>query len=281
MHHAKLAAAALALLLYLSLRRVPATTALALGADTADAAGRKVIKGHVISQNQARWTRTAANLRDHGIAPVRVRPVPLTSAVIQLNSAFVENPAWRGKHEKFLSLKLSHRKAVLAVAHDDDLAPGDWGLIFEDDVAFHASLSLQDFQSLLQLGLNASADAGFAYLGLCEPRCSPPDGEVPSPLLQRCAGACSHAYAVTKRRAMWFYDEVESVYVTARPNARTNFHFLHWDQQKPVYFEERAKGGVPLPFLIGAGLHQEGTDAHHLGAVFQDRAVFPTLNGVL
>jgi hypothetical protein len=269
---AKLAAAALALLSLL-----PAVT-LALGADTctADAAGRNTIKGHVISHNQARWTRAAANLRDHGISPIRVEPVPLTSAVIRLNSVFVDNPAWRGKHEKFLSLKLSHRKAVLAVAHDDDLEPGDWGLIFEDDVAFHASLSLQDFQSLLQLGLNASADAGFAYLGLCGPRCSPRDGEVPSPLLQRCSGACSHAYAVTKSRAMWFYDEVESVYVTARRNARTTFDFLHWDQQKPVYFEERAKAGAPLPFLIGAGLHQEGAVAGHIGAVYQDRATLPT-----
>jgi len=75
---------------------------------------------------------------------------------------------------------------------------------------------------------------------------------------------------------MWLYDEVESVYVTARPDARTNFDFLFWDQQKPVYFEERAKAGVPLPFLIGAGMHQEGSVAGHLGAFYQDRATFRT-----
>jgi hypothetical protein len=65
---------------------------------------------------------------------------------------------------------------MVAVAADADLESDSWGLIFEDDVAFHDALPPPQFHALLQEAFNASAsssDLGFLFLGLCNPRCAP------------------------------------------------------------------------------------------------------------
>ena len=238
--------------------------------------GPSPIKGHVISCNEARWTATAAHLRAYNITPVKVACVPLDHDVIRLHPLVALRPESAEQHAKFLSLTLSHRKAVLEVAFDSPdetplQASDEWGLIFEDDVAFHESLSPLQFHSLLNEAMALSKESGFFYLGLCGPRCMPEEGQK---LLRRCVGACAHAYALSKRRALWFYQEAMNALVTSSPDERDKVGSIHADIILAKLFESRYAAGVPLPYLVGAGLHQPGTHPTHFGAVYQDRRQF-------
>jgi hypothetical protein len=94
----------------------------------------------------------------------------------------------------------------------------------------------------------------------------------------RCVGGCSHAYALSKRKALWFFQEVDNEFISSSPKQRDEVEYIHSDVILVKYFEGRFAAGVPLPFLVGAGLHQPGTHPGHFGAVYQDRMRFDSSN---
>lgn len=225
---------------------------------------------YVISLNQTRWLRTRSILQTYGITAEKLSPVPCNTSSLQNDGRFVEFPHLQ-RFEKTLSNKFSHRLALLLIGTDANLADDAWAFIFEDDVAFVDNISADQFSAALQQTMLMASDVGFIYLGICNPRCGPHSTTAGGIKVQHCSGACAHAYAVTKRRALWLYDDLRAVHPVSSEN---NTDYYYMDVQFLYGFR-----GLPFeqqPLLLGSDVHQPGTSPDWFGVVFQDWVTFPS-----
>lgn len=166
-------------------------------------------KGYVISMDEERYNHTAALLRSVGIQPIHVQPVPLNSAILQLEFQLIA-PQWPGFPIGALSNKYTHRLAQQKIACDPDLGDNDFSFVFEDDIALHRMIQPQNVAGVLRSAAQAAQSGGVMYLGMCGADCSHVnDVTVANVPASRCCGRCLHAYGVVKRRAAWLYEELK------------------------------------------------------------------------
>lgn len=227
-------------------------------------------KGVIISFNATRFARTAGILTKCGLVPYLSEPVDYRSEVVQWGGAFSKYPKLQD-FDKTLSNKLSHRKAVLSIAHDSSLSDNDWSLVFEDDVDVVSGISPRQFNELLDFSLGLDAPLGFAYLGLCSPNCSEQKYTHLGVEIQRCIGNCVHAYAVRKKNALWIFDEMFGLHPLS-DQSDSSYHYF--DLQMMYGFQKLPANYWPV--LVGSNLHQPGIDNTHKGIFFQDRNTFPS-----
>ena len=123
-----------------------------------------------------------------------------------------------------IALLIGHKRAARAIA----LSPYDWGAIFEDDVYLHEAAPPMQANHLLRAAFRA-ADAApgrtvppLLYLGSCQPLCEVDlaaidaqsshghGADMPDALLRtgRCQAYCTHAFAMSRRRALTFFDDI-------------------------------------------------------------------------
>ena len=225
-------------------------------------------KGYIITLNSTRYKRTTEVLSKFPIRPFRLDPVSYTSHVVQWNAE--TSGAQSERLQRTLSNKFTHRTALLTIAHDNSLTHNDWALVFEDDIGISEGIDPKTFTLLLQEAFLLGSEVGFVYLGLCAPTCGTEVHNIKNITIQHCVGACAHAYAVQKRRAMWIFDEM----VGRSPINRNHTDFFYFDVQMLYGF--RALPEDMRPLLVGSNVHQQGTVEGHFGIVYQDRERFPS-----
>ena len=105
---------------------------------------------------------------------------------------------------------LSHKRALAALAR----SRFQWGAVFEEDATLHASVLPSHAALLIQRAIAAAASEAVLYLGACSPRCANATTTtahgLPPWLLSgaRCLAYCTHAYALSARRAASFFESV-------------------------------------------------------------------------
>ena len=109
-----------------------------------------------------------------------------------------------------LGLLISHKRALAVIARSGYA----WGGVFEDDAYLHTAVPPTTATHLIRSAFSAAGESALVYLGACAPACRASNGTtsggLPPGLLTggRCSGYCTHAYALSKRQAATFFDDI-------------------------------------------------------------------------
>lgn len=234
-------------------------------------------KARIISMNSTRLRRTQRILDNYNFATVHIRPPEIDSPIFEKDSNLQRLPNSTA-YARMLQLTYAHKKALLSLAHDDDIPDDGWGFVFEDDVNFHKSITPAKFKPLIEDSLQTASKSGFLYLGVCFP-CADIDTFVKKKVSIRgitlgqlvlldCPVYCTHAYAIKKQRALWLYDEFALSCKTSlkkQPDIAVVDH----------YFLCGLQGFKEQPWLLGMDLRDNATyPFKHWGIAFQDNSYF-------
>lgn len=151
-----------------------------------------------------------------------------------------------------IGLVCSTQLVMHMIANDPLTTETDWSLILEDDARLHPYVS--DARTVIRNAFRASLLRGydFVYLGICGGACG--GFNVDRSIGYYCTGACTHAYAVTKRRAQSFFKEVYSERSIAScseqkevSSAGCDLDAVYYSAFKPSYSSHK-KGGWVMYF---------------------------------
>lgn len=174
-----------------------------------------------------------------------------------------------------LGLLISHKRALTAIARGRHT----WGAIFEDDAILHPAVSPWQSGHLLQKAFLAAGTGSSTviYLGACAPQCNAdanrsehaPVEALPLGLLHggACRGYCTHAYAVSRKHAGAFFDDVfECNRGSAQCGAECRYRpcFMDW-----AFSRHFMRGHTA--WLLGSGLSSPWRDDHR-GLFIQNRS---------
>ncbi|MBW2243536.1 MAG: hypothetical protein JRH01_16255 [Deltaproteobacteria bacterium] len=167
-----------------------------------------------------------------------------------------------------ISNSLAHSRAWERIATDVSLENGDWSLVVEDDVRFNPAIPQSEIQGLVKVFLEASHATGFAYLGICAVGFFGEAKQLPrftSILTKRAFGPFAHAYAVEKKFAKDFHNQILDMC-----GGSGKLYSRPLDRHLCKYW--RKNGGAPLCGVnISSPIH---CNTDHLGIMYQDRASF-------
>ena len=182
-------------------------------------------------------------------------------------NADLEDPTtWR-----YFSLTATWERLMHHISHDVDMEDGDFACIFEDDVALHDDVSHATARKAILRSMDLARSDGLVYFGSCYAGCDLKSAVewVSNVRLEKCINLCTHAMAVTKRKAATLmaelHDEVRADF------EQHNYHSIHLgyviDQMLKVY--QRRRNGM---WTVGTNLWS-AQDKYNMsiGAFFQDR----------
>ncbi len=179
--------------------------------------------------------------------------------------------------QRSLSLTVAWERLTRHIAHDPDMAEDDFALVFEGDVALHDNVSHADARQAVLHGMDLAREDGLLYLGGCFPRCAGgPDGEqwLSNTRFERCSNKCTHALAVTKRKAATLMADLrESMLADAGPDGSTLYLGYLIDQMLSTYSAHH--NGT---WTVGTNFAAPG-NGWHIGIFYQDRKAFQTTIG--
>lgn len=195
----------------------------------------------------------------------------------------VEQPANMFPGE--VALVGSHRKAIKAIASDNTTFDDDWSLILESDARIHPDvLNAREMVAEAIINQKIGNSYGFMYLGACSPKCQKP-GESFS---DGCVGYCTHALAMTKKRAQTLFEELYCTDATKTKKAPCGCHkpMCHTDQVLVHHFKDPVRNEyekfiLPRAMLVGAH-YQSPHIPDHYGVLYQccrDEALIKSGNG--
>ena len=192
------------------------------------------------------------------------------------NADLEDHTTWR-----YFSLTVTWERLMHQIAHDVDMEDDDFACIFEDDVALHDDVSIATARKALLRGTDLARGDGLVYFGSCYAGCNLDSAVewVGNVRLEKCVNLCTHAMAVTKRKAATLmtelHDEVHADF------EQHNYHSIHLgfviDQMLKVY-QQRHNG----MWTVGTNLWS-AQDKYNMsvGAFYQDRwRVNSTIGGV-
>ena len=108
-----------------------------------------------------------------------------------------------------VSLLSTWDRLLRFIMTDADMADDDFACVFEDDVALHGNVSHAAARRAILHGMDLARADGLLYLGSCGPRCEDgPLDRLDGIEFKRCSNLCSHAIAVTKRKAATLMDDI-------------------------------------------------------------------------
>ena len=227
----------------------------------------------VISGIDDRWQHTRDVLQAVGFAkPHRFVPVEASQANADAESraeaydAVVNTSSIVSQRQLAIRatfFRLFQAVAVLSIEEDD------FAYLFEDDVAVHPSVSRRKLASILDFSSSLARKDGLLYLGSCAPQC---DGKLTRThdevTYAKCSCFCTHALAVTRRRARSLAGDLHSNMVEHGIVSSTSH--VHDDllRHYSMYRNFSWVAGINLVSPENAG---------HLGVFYQNRLRFPSL----
>ena len=171
--------------------------------------------------------------------------------------------------QRQLALRATFFRLFQAVATLSSLGEDDFAYLFEDDIAVHPSINRRKLAGILDFGSSLARKDGLLYLGSCAPEC---DGKFTrmhdEVAYAKCSCLCTHAFAVTRRRARSLAVELHSNMVEHRvvsPISHTIDDLLrHYSLFRN------------LSWVAGTNLVSP-EDPGHFGVFFQERTRFKSL----
>ena len=180
-----------------------------------------------------------------------------------------------------IALLIGHKRAARVIATSNY----EWGAIFEDDVYLHEATSPMQAQHLLRAAFRA-ADAApgrnlppLLYLGSCQPLCdvelaavdatSSLGAGLPQALLRtgRCQAYCTHAFALSRGRALTFFDDIFGCSNRSRTcGSDCDVWPCYMDWAMHRYFERSGEA-----WIVGGGLQGPFARSHR-GLFIQNRS---------
>ena len=178
-----------------------------------------------------------------------------------------------------IALLISHKHALLVIA----LSSYAWGAVFEDDAYLHEAVPPSLARQLMAAAF-AAADAAtrpqppLLYLGSCLPTCDynfsqAHDQEaagIPEALLRvsKCKAFCTHAYGVSRRRAVTLFDDIFDCHQGGSSCASECDIlpcFMDWAMVR--YFERSGEA-----WIVGGGFSGQWSPSHR-GLFIQNRSL--------
>lgn len=222
--------------------------------------------GYIVSNKEQRYNHSKAVLAKLGI--VSHQYVPLSYKSDAIRKAMEEYRAGNRKHltdryKKVFSNRMAFTYLFQQFEDDPHAALDSWRFFFEDDVALHPSLTKSLAQKVLARGLEVAAKDGILYLGICGPKdCKKKVVLLASPVeAKQCAGACTHAFGLTKWKTRSFLTDMHKLNVTS----------MYFDQVLRTFGEQ-----VHKIWVLGSNLKSPQAKNHY-GLVFQDRRSYPSI----
>lgn len=223
------------------------------------------LHGYIVSNKEERYNHSKAVLAMLGIVSHQYMPLSYKSDAIQ--KAMEEYRAGNRKHrndryKKVLSNRMAFTYLFQQFVDDSHASFGSWRFFFEDDVALHPSLNKSLAEKVLAKGLEVAARDGILYLGICGPRDCKKKVVLASPVeAKQCAGACTHAFGLTKWKTRSFLADMNKLNVSS----------MYFDQVMRTFGEQ-----VHKIWVLGSNLRSPQAKNHY-GLVFQDRRSYPSI----
>lgn len=223
------------------------------------------LHGYIVSNKEQRYNHSKAVLAMLGIVSHQYMPLSYKSDAIE--KAMEDYRAGNRKHrndryKKVLSNRMAFTYLFQQFVDDSHAAPHSWRFFFEDDVALHPSLNKSLAEKVLAKGLEVAARDGIMYLGICGPRDCKKKVVLASPVeAKQCAGACTHAFGLTKWKTRSFLTDMNKLNVSS----------MYFDQVMRTFGEQ-----VHKIWVLGSNLKSPQAKNHY-GLVFQDRRSYPSI----
>jgi GR25 family glycosyltransferase involved in LPS biosynthesis len=172
-------------------------------------------KAYIISNNRTHLEEAFKVALNCGFSPVKFEAIKPTADRFQSLDQMTDF-CFQGTGLSFLKSGLSAGEVALVCSHrmiydfiveDNNIGENDWVMILEEDARIHPDA--KNPSSMIETAISRNDDAngyGFIYLGLCAPKCR--DKFLGAIVGNSCVGYCTHAYALTKRRARTFFEEL-------------------------------------------------------------------------
>ncbi|KAG0580258.1 hypothetical protein KC19_4G160700 [Ceratodon purpureus] len=230
------------------------------------------LHGYIISNKERRYNSSKVVLDKLGLVSHQHVPLSYKSDAIRkaMEDFHVGNQRYlTDRYKKVFSNRMAFAHLFQDFFDDPKAAPASWRFFFEDDVALHPSLTKALAQKVLARGLEVAAGDGILYLGICGPnRCEKKTVVLSSPVeAMRCAGACTHAFGLTKWKTgglLAYMDKLKT------PN-NVNVSVMYFDQLLRTYGEQ-----VHRIWVLGSNLKSPQMNNHY-GLVYQDRTNYPSV----
>lgn len=231
----------------------------------------KPLHGYIVSNKAQRFNNSKGALDILGIeAHQYIPPHYKSEAVLQEMKTFLrgEDKYLIDRHKKTFSNRMAFTKLFQQFVADPTADLGTWRFFFEDDIAVHPFLTETLARDAIARGLEVADGDGMLYLGICGPRLCR-DKVVLSPPVEgkRCAGACTHAFALTKWKAGGFLAHFDNIRLPENDHAMG----IYFDQLMRLYGEQ-----VHPIWVLGSNLRSPQAK-DHFGLVYQDRKNYPSV----
>ena len=159
--------------------------------------------------------------------------------------------------------RLFQAVAVLSIGEDD------FAYLFEDDVAVHPSVNRRQLASILDFSSSLARKDGLLYLGSCAPQCGGKLTRTHDKVTYaKCSCFCTHALAITRRRARSLASDLHSNMV--EHDFVSPISHVH-DELLRLYSLYNN-----LSWVAGTNLVSP-ENAGHFGVFYQNRLRFPSL----
>ena len=225
----------------------------------------------VISGIDERWQHVSGVLQAVGFArPQRFAPVEASRTNADAESLPEAYDAIINTTSKVVQRELALRATFYRLFHTiaklSSLGEDDFACLFEDDIAVHPSLNHTSLASILDFGSSLARKEGLLYLGSCAPRCDDHFTRVHEEVeYAKCSCSCTHAFAVTRRRARSLAVDLHSNMVEHRIVGHTIDDLLKYYS----LFKS-------LSWVAGTNLVSPEAEGHK-GVFFQNRLRFKSL----
>lgn len=222
--------------------------------------------GYVVSNKEQRYNHSKAVLEKLGIVSHQYVPLSYKSDAIRqaMEEYRAANHKYRltDRYKKVFSNRMAFTYLFQQFVDDPHAAVDSWRFFFEDDVALHPSLTKSFAQQVLARGLEVASGDGILYLGICGPKDCKKKVVLASHVeAKQCAGACTHAFGLTKWKTRSFLSYMDKLNVTS----------MYFDQFMRTFGEQ-----VHKIWVLGSNLKSPQTKNHY-GLVFQDRTHYPSI----
>lgn len=101
----------------------------------------------------------------------------------------------------------TQRKVLQTIIKDESITDEDWALVLDENVRLHPDVTPAYVRELIAetiISQRLNYAYGFMFLGTCHAHCKTPGAR----LSHDCVGSCSFAYAISKRRAQFLFEEM-------------------------------------------------------------------------
>ena len=114
--------------------------------------------------------------------------------------------------QRYFSALATWERLLAHIGASAHMGDDDFAFAFEDDIALHDDLSHAAARAAILRGLDLARHEGLLFMGVCETEFAP---DAPATWLgtvefRKCAGLCTHALAVTKRKAATLVADVHA-----------------------------------------------------------------------